>query len=177
MDSTLWCHGCNRNSEDVSQQINFMANGIFRTISPSSTFLTYMFVAIFEFHLHRMLISRSWFRMQYSLFDIRSSFDSRQSADKQVNVTGVSTVWFTGSLPQILRSSLTLQPFATPNAVWWVSYRSLSRSWYTDLDYRLTLPVLPGASEAWLELQLHTADPQIIKIFLVTFLILNQCVL
>jgi hypothetical protein len=41
----------------------------------------------------------------------------------------------------------------------------------------LTLPVLPGASKARFELQLHIADPQIMEIFLVTFLILSQCVL
>jgi hypothetical protein len=41
----------------------------------------------------------------------------------------------------------------------------------------LNLPVLPGATEAWFELQLQIADPQIMEIFLVTFLIHNQCVL
>jgi hypothetical protein len=74
-----------------------------------------------------------------SLLDIRSNFNSMQSADKQINVTGVSTVSFTDSFPQILRSlqrsSLPIQPSFTPNAVWCVSYQSLSRSWYTDLDY------------------------------------------
>jgi hypothetical protein len=43
------------------------------------------------------------------------------------------------SFPQILRSlqrySLQIQPSLRPNAVWCVSYQSLSRSWYTDLDY------------------------------------------
>jgi hypothetical protein len=43
--------------------------------------------------------------------------------------------------------------------------------------WSLTLPVLPGASEAWFELQLHITNPQIMEIFLVTFLILNQSVL
>jgi hypothetical protein len=37
-----------------------------------------------------------------SLLDIQSVFSSRQSTDKQVDVTGVSTVSFTGSFPQIL---------------------------------------------------------------------------
>jgi hypothetical protein len=41
----------------------------------------------------------------------------------------------------------------------------------------LSDPVLPGASEALLEPQLHIADLQIMEIFLVTFLIPNQCVL
>jgi hypothetical protein len=39
-----------------------------------------------------------------SLFDIRSLFNSRQSTEKVVDVTGVSTVSFTDSFPQILRS-------------------------------------------------------------------------
>jgi hypothetical protein len=47
-----------------------------------------------------------------SLFDIRSVFSSRQSTEKQLDVTGVSTVSFAGSFPQILwslqRSCLTI---------------------------------------------------------------------
>jgi hypothetical protein len=73
-----------------------------------------------------------------SLFDIRSVFNSRQSADKQVYVTGFSTVSFSASFPQILRSlqrsSLQIQPSIRPN-VWCVSFQSFSRSWYSDLDY------------------------------------------
>jgi hypothetical protein len=70
-----------------------------------------------------------------SLFDIRSIFNSRQSADKQVDVTGVSTVLFTDSFPHILRllqrSSLPIQPSFRPNAAWCISYQSLSCSWHT----------------------------------------------
>jgi hypothetical protein len=61
-------------------------------------------VAIFHFHLHKLwclyLVADSVCK---SLFDIRSVFDSRQSTDKQVDVTGVSTVLFKDSFPQILR--------------------------------------------------------------------------
>jgi hypothetical protein len=74
-----------------------------------------------------------------SLLEIRSVFSSRQSTYKQVDVTGVSTVSFTDSFPQILwslqRSYWPIQPFFGPNAFWYVSYQSLSRSWHTDLDY------------------------------------------
>jgi hypothetical protein len=60
---------------------------------------------------------------------------------KDVNAPGVSTVSFTGRFLQILRtlqwSSLPVQLSFRPNAVWCVSYQSLSRSWYTDLDYGL----------------------------------------
>jgi hypothetical protein len=74
-----------------------------------------------------------------SLFDIRSVFNSRQSTDKQVDVTGVSLISFTGSFPQILRlfqlSSFPILPSLRQNAVWCVSYQSWSRSWYTGLDY------------------------------------------
>jgi hypothetical protein len=49
---------------------------------------------------------------------------------------------FTGGFPQILRllqrSSLPIQPSFRSHAVWCVSYQTLSRSWYIDLDlYRL----------------------------------------
>jgi hypothetical protein len=55
------------------------------------------------------------------------------------------TVSFTGSVPQILRSlhrsNLPTQPSFWPSfrpyAVWCVSYKLLSRSWHTDLDYGL----------------------------------------
>jgi hypothetical protein len=75
------------------------------------------------------------------LFDIRSIFSSRQSTDKHVDVTGVSTVSFTGSFLQSLQSLiqccyLPKQPFFGPHAVWYVSYQSFTNcSWNTDLDY------------------------------------------
>jgi hypothetical protein len=72
-----------------------------------------------------------------SLFDIRSVFSSRQSTDKQVDGRGVSTVSFTGSFLHILRSNLPIQSSFGSNAVWCVSYQSLSRSWYTNVDYGL----------------------------------------
>jgi hypothetical protein len=110
-----------------------MTNGTI-SISPSSTFLTY--VAVFQFHLHIMFTVDSVCKR---LFDIRSVFNSRQSADKQVDATGVSMVSFTDSSQQILRSlqrsSLPIQPFVGLHAVWYASYQSLSRSWHTDLDY------------------------------------------
>jgi hypothetical protein len=50
-----------------------------------------------------------------SLLDIQSVFSSRQFIDRSVDVTGVSTVSFTGSFLQILwslqRSYLLIQPF------------------------------------------------------------------
>jgi hypothetical protein len=75
-----------------------------------------------------------------SLLDIQTVFSSRQSTDKQVDVTGVSTVSSTGSFPQILwwslqRSYLPMQPFVGAHAVWYISYQSISRSWHSDLDY------------------------------------------
>jgi hypothetical protein len=86
----------------------------------------------------RGFISRSWFGMQ-ELVRHTISFNSRQSTDKQVDVPGVSTISFTGSFPQILcllqRFTLPIQPSFRANVVWYVSYQSLSRSWYTDLDY------------------------------------------
>jgi hypothetical protein len=70
-----------------------MTNGMI-SISPSSTFLTY--VAIFQFHLYMVFIFRSWLGMQELV---------QHKTDKQVDVTvWVSTVSFTGSLPQILWS-------------------------------------------------------------------------
>jgi hypothetical protein len=74
--------------------------------SPSSTFLSY--VAIFQFHLHMVFISRSWLNV----------------LTKKVEVTGVSTFSFTRSFLQVLwslqRSSLPIQPFFGPIAVWCV---------------------------------------------------------
>jgi hypothetical protein len=97
------------------------------------TFLTY--VAIFHLHQHMVFISRSWFRMQELVWHT-INFNSRQSTDKQVKETGVSTVSFTGIFLQILRSlqrsSWPIQP-----AVWCVSYQSLRHSWDTDPDYGL----------------------------------------
>jgi hypothetical protein len=64
---------------------------------------------------------------------------SRQSTDQQVDVTGVPTVSFTSSFPQVLwslqRPRLSIQPSFRSNTVWYVSYQSLSRSWHTDFDY------------------------------------------
>jgi hypothetical protein len=58
---------------------------------------------------------------------------SRQSTDKQVDVTGVSSVSFAGNSPQILwflqPSNLPIQPFFEPHAVWYASYQTLSRSY------------------------------------------------
>jgi hypothetical protein len=71
-----------------------------------------------------------------SSFDIRSVFSSRQSTDKQVDVTGVSTISFAGSFPQISRSLqwsyLPIQPFVRSHAVWYVNC-----SWHNDLDNNL----------------------------------------
>jgi hypothetical protein len=62
----------------------------------------------------------------YDQFLIRGSL-----LTEKVDVTGVSTVSFTGSFPQVLwslqRSSLLILPFFRTNAVWFVSYQSLSR--------------------------------------------------
>jgi hypothetical protein len=100
----------------------------------SVNFPTY--VAIF--HLH------SYFAVDLvykSMFDIRSVFNSRQSTDKQIDVTRVSTVSFVDIFLQILRSSqrsnLQIQSSLVSNAFWCFSYQSLhiSRSWHTDLDY------------------------------------------
>jgi hypothetical protein len=70
-----------------------------------------------------------------SLFHIRSVFNSMHSVDKQIDVTAVSLVSFTGNFPQILqllqRSSLPIQPSVTPNTVWYISYQFLR---YSDLD-------------------------------------------
>jgi hypothetical protein len=47
--------------------------------------------------------------------------NSRQSIDKQADITGVCTGSFTGSFSQLLQwlqqSSLPIQPFDTPNVV------------------------------------------------------------
>jgi hypothetical protein len=52
---------------------------------------------------------------------IRSDFISSMSTEKQSDVSGLSTVLFTDSFPQISRSlqlfSLPIQPFVEPNAV------------------------------------------------------------
>jgi hypothetical protein len=53
-------------------------------------------------HAYGVYISRVADSVCKSLFDIRSVFGSRQSTDKQVGVTGVSTVSFAASFPQIL---------------------------------------------------------------------------
>jgi hypothetical protein len=70
------------------------------SITPSSTFLTY--VVIFQLHLHMVYIAA--YLICKRLLDIRSVFGSRQSTDKQVDVTGVSTVLFTDSFPQRMRA-------------------------------------------------------------------------
>jgi hypothetical protein len=69
---------------------------------------------------------------------MRSVFNSRQSTDKQVDITGDFTVLFTGSFAQILwslRSSLPIQPSFGPHAVRYVSYQSLSRSSLRFIPY------------------------------------------
>jgi hypothetical protein len=106
------------------------------SISPSSTFPTY--VAIFQFLLHIVFILRNWFDMQ-ELVRHTISFNSRHSTDKQVDFTEVSTVSFTCSFPHILRRYTDLvcqyNLSFTPNAIWCVSYKSLSHYLYTDLRY------------------------------------------
>jgi hypothetical protein len=116
-----------------------MTNGMI-SISPSSTSLTY--VVIFKLQMHMVLIhlaADSVCKSLFDMFNIRSVFSSRQSTDKQVDVTEVSTVSFAGSFPKISRSLqwsyLPIQPFVGPHVVWYVPYLSLSRSWHTDLDY------------------------------------------
>jgi hypothetical protein len=64
------------------------------SISPSSTFHTY--IARFHLHLHMV------FFIQYAR--ACSTYDQVLIHDKQVDVTGVSSVSFTGSFQQILRS-------------------------------------------------------------------------
>jgi hypothetical protein len=72
------------------------------------------------------------------------SFSSRQSTNKQIDDTLLSTVSFTGSFPQILwslqRSYLPTQ-HSLGHMLSDVSHLSLSRSLHTDLDnhsYRLS---------------------------------------
>jgi hypothetical protein len=68
-----------------------MTNGSI-SISPSSTFLTMYIVAISQIRLHMCLhVYLAADSVCRSLFDIRSIYKSRQSIDKQFNVTGVST--------------------------------------------------------------------------------------
>jgi hypothetical protein len=111
------------------------------SISLSSTCLSYsVYVAIFHRHLHMVIISHSWFDMQELVrHTINFFFKFEAVYKKQVDVTEISTVSFTGSFPQIL---LSLQQFSLPiqtsfglNAIWRISYRSVSRSWHTDVDY------------------------------------------
>jgi hypothetical protein len=116
-----------------------MTNGII-SISPLSIFLTY--IAIFQFfiYLHMMLISRSWFGMQELVRHMICFLNSGQSTDNQVNIM-ISTVLFTGSFPQNLRSlqrsSLPVQLSFRPNAVWCVSHQPSSWSLHTDGGYGL----------------------------------------
>jgi hypothetical protein len=74
-----------------------------------------------------VFLSHSWFSMQ-ELVQHMSSFNSRQSAKKQVDATGVSTVSFTDSflksLRPLQRSSLPIQPSFRQN-VWYFLYQSL----------------------------------------------------
>jgi hypothetical protein len=115
----------------ANSRLNFIKNETI-SISPSSTFLTY--VAIFQFHQHMVFISCRCFGMREIVWHMISFFYSRYSTDKQGFL-----VSFTGSFPQIVRSlqrsRLPIQPSFRPNAVWCVSYGSLSLSLYTDLDY------------------------------------------
>jgi hypothetical protein len=79
-----------------------------------------------------IMYARAWSTYDYYFFY------SRQSTDKQVDVTEVSTVSLTGSfslLRLLQQSSLLIQHSFRPNSVLCVSYYMLSRFWYTDLDY------------------------------------------
>jgi hypothetical protein len=94
-----------------------MTNGTI-SVFPSSTVLTY--VAIFQFQYWCSYITAD--SICNNLFDIRSvCFNLRQSADKEVDVTRVSTVSLIGSFLQIVQSlqqfSLPIQPSIRPNAV------------------------------------------------------------
>jgi hypothetical protein len=59
------------------------------SISPSPTSLTY--VGIFQLLLRMVCVYIAAYSLCKSLLDMRSVFSSRQSTDKQVNVTGVSS--------------------------------------------------------------------------------------
>jgi hypothetical protein len=106
------------------------------SISPSLTSLTY--VVIFQLHLCMMYIHRSLFDM-LELVRHTISFQFEAVYWQISWCQGVSTVSFTGNIPQYLwslqRSYLPIQPFFGPHTVWYVSYQSLSRSWHTHRDY------------------------------------------
>jgi hypothetical protein len=94
--------------------------GRFQFLHASSTVLTY--VAIFQYHLHILCSYITADSVCNSIFDIRLvCFNSRQFADKEVDVTRVSTVSLTDSFPQIVRSlqrfNLPVQHSIRPNAV------------------------------------------------------------
>jgi hypothetical protein len=100
----------------------YMINGTI-SISPSSTSLTY--VVIFQPHL--CMVCRLYiatYSLCKSLLGIRSVFTSRQTIDKEVDVTRVSNVSLAGSFLQIVWSLqwyyLPIQPFFGPHAAWYV---------------------------------------------------------
>jgi hypothetical protein len=103
------------------------------SISPSSTFLFYIAISPAYGVYISQLIRYTRACSTYDEFLIEAV------CWQNVDATKISAVSFTSSFPNILwslrRSSLPIQPSFRPNAVLCVSYQSLSRIWYTDLDY------------------------------------------
>jgi hypothetical protein len=88
-----------------------------------------------------------------SLFSIRSVFNSRIFTDKQVDVTGISTVSFKRSFSEILwlLQHYTIQSIFRPNIVWCHWYQLLNSSW---LPILITLPTFKmiwkyGSRRVW----------------------------
>jgi hypothetical protein len=88
------------------------------------------------------------------------------ATDKQVDATGISTVSFTGSFLQILRSlqrsNLPIQPSFRPNYVLCFSYQSRSRSWLWFIplsDLEIGLPAGVTGRQGMLTSPRHLVPP------------------
>jgi hypothetical protein len=107
-----------------------MTNGMISILRRQLSFITnFTCICVYISQLIRYARACS----TYDPFLVRGSL-----LTKKLMSQGFYRLVYTSSVLQVLwslqRSSMSLQPSCRPNAVWCVSYQSLSR-WYTDLDY------------------------------------------
>jgi hypothetical protein len=107
-----------------------MTNGMI-SISPSSTSLTY--VVIFQLHLHMAYIYRSLFHMQdFARHTISFWFEA-----VYWQISWCHRGFNCLDYRQFSANVMVVTTFLWTNAIWYISYQSLSCSWQTDLDYGL----------------------------------------
>jgi hypothetical protein len=113
-----------------------MTNGTISIQYPSTTFLTCSNIPISPASgvYISQLIRYAWACSKYDQILIQCSLLTNKLMSHGFLQSRLQTA-FTQMLRSLQRSSLPLQLSFKPNAVWCVWYQSLSRSWYTDLDY------------------------------------------